>query len=248
MAPARAKLKDFVLWNFGLVPIVVIHYSTKTQGTPLAGMINFFTLVWIVSTFGLIGVKVLVPEKKEVADYDENLRRSHLDYLIGGIVAVELVAVVFAVIGTLLDPQSTATAPLAAMYVPRMSVSPTLFRFYDDILVNFALVSTAEENIKTLAKKLLQLKFAQPGLIDDTMTTMIPVAFWSMLHGYHAYTTYSGFVMWMMIGAAFFAGILMMYITLKTKCIINAYIIHGSHNSLVVLASFVGQMSLFKIG
>ncbi len=63
-----------------------------------------------------------------------------------------------------------------------------------------------------------------------------PVAFWVLLHGYNRYVGYGEAVMWLMITSAFISGLIMYYTVRETKNILVAFIIHGLHNTLVILS------------
>ena len=231
----RNAVPDYVYWMLFVV-FTAVHYYTKTQGTHEEGLITFFIIVWLASFLVLLALKVYAREgRSEIVDYDENLQRWHLDYIIAGLLGVELVAFAFSFLAAqvtqgLVTPVSATMVPFSSMWVPQMSL-----RFYDDILFNLGLVATAEESSKILAIKAFSMK------LGDTRNGRIlsvfgPVAFWALLHGYNSYVGYGEAVMWLMITSAFISGLIMYYTVRETKNILVAFIIHGLHNTLVVLS------------
>jgi len=221
----RRSVPDFIYWMIFVI-LVTLHYYTKTKGTPEQGLVEFFVIVWLASYSGLIALKVWAPEEREVVDYDENLERWHLDYIVLGLLGVELVAVVGAAFASLVSPMG--------MWVPRMMA----LRFYDDILFNMGLVATAEESSKFLAVKALYMKLgATPS--GRMFSVAAPVGFWALLHGHHSYVGYGEEVMWVMIATAFISGLIMYLAVRKTRNIMSAFIIHGAHNAIVVLSQLL---------
>ena len=221
---------DYIYWMLFVV-LTAIHYYTKTQGTPQEALITFFIIVWLSSFLALLALKVYAREgRSEIVDYDENLQRWHLDYIIAGLLGVELVAFAFSFLAGQVTTVRATVVPFSSMWVPQMSL-----RFYDDILFNLGLVATAEESSKILAIKAFSMK------LGDTRNGRIlsvfgPVAFWALLHGYNSYVGYGEAVMWLMITSAFISGLIMYYAVKETKNILVAFIIHGLHNALVVLS------------
>jgi len=238
----RGAVPDYIYWMLFVV-FTAVHYYTKTQGTAQEGLITFFIIVWLSSFLVLLALKVYAREgRSEIVDYDENLQRWHIDYIIAGLLGVELVAFFFSFLaGQVTASQVNAVrgtiVPFSAMWVPQMSVGlPHMsLRFYDDILFNFGLVATAEESSKILAIKAFNMKLGHTrnGRI---LSIFGPVAFWALLHGYNSYVGYGEAVMWLMITSAFISGLIMYYTVRETKNILVAFIIHGLHNALVVLS------------
>jgi len=232
MGRRNAVVPDYIYWMLFVV-FTAVHYYTKTQGTAQEGLITFFIIVWLASFLVLLALKVYAREgSSEIVDYDENLQRWHLDYIIGGLLGVELVAIFFSFIaGQVSQVQLSAIGvPFSSMVVPQMSL-----RFYDDILFNMGLVATAEESSKILAIKAFSMKLG--GTRNGRIISVFgPVAFWALLHGYNSYVGYGEVVMWLMIASAFISGLIMYYAVRETKSILVAFIIHGLHNAFVVLS------------
>ena len=228
---------DYIYWMIFVV-FSAVHYYTKTKGTPEEGLVTFFIILWV-ATFGvLLAMKVYGQEgRTEIIDYDENLQRWHLDYIIGGVMAVELIAFGIAAIATQLTTIKASVLPtFSAMWVPKMSL-----RFYDDILFNFSLVNTAEECTKILAIKAFYMKFG--GTREGAAFSIgFPILFWALLHGYQSYVGYGEIIMYLMIFSAFLCGLVMFWAVKQTKNLLVAAIIHGLHNSIVVVASVPGLM------
>jgi len=230
----RGVVPDYIYWMLFVV-LTAIHYYTKTQGTPQEGLVTFFIIVWLASFLVLLALKVYAREgRTEIVDYDENLQRWHLDYIIAGLLGVELVAFAFSFLAGQVTTVRATTVPFSSLWVPQMMS----LRFYDDILFNLGLVATAEESSKILAIKAFTMK------LGDTRNGRIfsvfaPVMFWALLHGYQSYVGYGEAVMWLMITSAFISGLIMYYAVRETKNIIGAFIIHGLHNALVILSTLI---------
>ena len=93
------NIPDFLYWNGLFVFWTGIHYVTKTQGTSLESVVNFFFYIWLASFAVLMALKYYANEgREETLDYDENLQRWHMDYIILGVFMVEIVAVVSSLI------------------------------------------------------------------------------------------------------------------------------------------------------
>ncbi len=229
---------DYIYWMLFVV-FTAVHYYTKTQGTPQEGLITFFIIVWLSSFLVLLALKVYAREgRSEIVDYDENLQRWHIDYIIAGLLGVELVAFAFSFLAGQVTTVRAATVPFSAMWVPQMSLGPMGLRFYDDILFNFGLVATAEESSKILAIKAFSMKLG--GTRNGRILSVFgPVAFWALLHGYNSYVGYGEMVMWLMILSAFISGLIMYYAVKETKNILVVLIIHGLHNTLVILSTML---------
>ena len=238
MGRRNAVVPDYIYWMLFVV-FTAVHYYTKTQGTAQEGLITFFIIVWLASFLVLLALKVYAQEgSSEIVDYDENLQRWHLDYIIGGLLGVELVAIFFSFLaGQVAQVPMAAVGstlvPFSSMVVPQMSL-----RFYDDILFNFGLVATAEESSKILAIKAFSMKLG--GTRNGRIISVFgPVAFWALLHGYNSYVGYGEVVMWLMIASAFISGLIMYYAVRETKSILVAFIIHGLHNAFVILSMLI---------
>ena len=235
MGRRNAVVPDYIYWMLFVV-FTAVHYYTKTQGTAQEGLITFFIIVWLASFLVLLALKVYAQEgSSEIVDYDENLQRWHLDYIIGGLLGVELVAIFFSFLAGQVAqvPMAAVGVPFSSMVVPQMSL-----RFYDDILFNFGLVATAEESSKILAIKAFSMKLG--GTRNGRIISVFgPVAFWALLHGYNSYVGYGEVVMWLMIASAFISGLIMYYAVRETKSILVAFIIHGLHNAFVILSMLI---------
>jgi len=221
----RNEVPDFVYWMLFVV-LTSLHYYTKTQGTGEHALVEFFVVVWLASFIGLVALKVWAPEgRNETVDYDENLKRWHLDYIVLGLLGVELTAIIFSAMAGRLSPM--------AMWTPNLA-----FQHYDDILFNVGLVSTAEETSKILAIKSFTRKLGGTEA-GRAFSVFGPIAFWALLHGYNSYVGYGESTMWLMIASAFVSGVIMYAVVRKTDNVVTAYIIHGCHNALVILSTLL---------
>ena len=81
---------DYIYWMLFVV-FTAVHYYTKTQGTAQEGLITFFIIVWLASFLVLLALKVYAREgRSEIVDYDENLQRWHIDYIIAGLLGEQI--------------------------------------------------------------------------------------------------------------------------------------------------------------
>jgi len=206
--------------------LAVIHFLLKTKGTPLEAATWFYALTWLISLIMLLWMQVYQghPSSGDVTDYDENLRREHLPWLIGGIAAMIIVSSVL-----------VASFTRSALYVPRpgavLSAAAPLSTaaLMDDLLYNFVLVAPAEETMKLMG--ILAL-YGKTG--NKWLSVAFPVGVWAALHGYFAYV---GTLMPVLILSAFISGLILYVVMQQTGSLLNAVLAHACFNSVVVLSS-----------
>lgn len=222
-------LRDFILWNLFVV-IVFIHYWTKTQGTSEQASVEFFVIIWLVSFVIAVAMKTWEPRNvvREAVDFDENIQRTSFNYVVIGLVAIEVLMVVFGFIAEIMGA-------FTAIYVPQPRLLLTTLTKYDDILFNITLVATSEETMKVVSIKALYAKLHMYPYGRE-ISILVPIVFWGILHGYQSYL-YMGAAMWFMIVAAIAAGLVFYWLLDKTKSIIPPIMAHGIHNSLIILLS-----------
>lgn len=236
------SVPDFIYWNGLFVLWTAQHYHTKTQGTALEGFVEFFITVWLASFAVLIALKLWAHERGEnvTLDFDDNIQRWHLDYIVVGLFGVEIIALATAILASQTETLSQQL-PFMVMYVPRLSTASAGFSFYDDILFNFGLVASAEELSKLVTQRLLYYKLGNTPN-GQKMSILAPILFWSMLHGYKSYTIYGELAMWVLIIGAFFSGIVMYWAWKETENYLVATIIHSIHNSIVVITPILTNL------
>ena len=233
-------IPDFIWWNFLFVLLTFIHYLTKTKDTPLEGTVTFFFYIWVGALLGLLFIQYGV--KRSVIRYDANISGGMLDKLFLGILLVEVSALVVQMVA-----QGMISIQFMSMYVPQFSLTGGQnWRFYDDILFNFGPVATAEELFKALFIIILYNRYGKTPK-GQAFAVLAPIGMWALLHGYQSYVAYGPTVMWMMIGGAFLSGLVLFYVWKKTENILIAILVHGVHNSLVILAPVIQSLFLTAV-
>jgi membrane protease YdiL (CAAX protease family) len=220
-------MRDLLLF-FVFTALAAIHYLLKTKGTPLEAPTWLFLLMWVLSMVMLIWLRLYGGEREDAVDYDEDLNRRHLPVLVAAIAGIIVVASVIVSISGLV--QSALVVPRPGAVLSQMPASaPAII---DDLLYNFVLVAPAEETMKLMGIIALYRKTR-----NEPLSVSVPVGIWSAFHGYYSYV---GQLMWPLIAAAFAAGFIL-YLSMKhTRSLLNAIIVHGSYNCLVILESLLG--------
>jgi len=103
------------------------------------------------------------------------------------------------------------------------------------MLSNFALIANSEETTKLVGHNALYLylyfKYPNHKKEIQTVSAVVPIGFWAVLHAYIAYT---GALVWQLVLAAFVVGIVIFAVLWKTKSLLAAIIIHGTYNVIIV--------------
>lgn len=212
-------MRDLLLVNV-ITGLAAIHYLLKTKGTAAETTTWFYVLVWMISLIMLLWIQVYCGRPDGTLDYDENLSRKHVAWLVGGVVAVVLTS-------------SLLVSGVArnALYVPQLNVetSSSLTVMLDSVLYNFVLVAPAEETMKVMGIMALYHKTR-----NEALSVVTSIGVWATLHGYFAYV---GAFMPLLTACAFISGIILYYVMKQTGSILNAIIAHAVYNGIVILSS-----------
>jgi len=223
--------RDLILFDV-LTVLVIVHFFLSTQGTSLATATTIYSIMWLMSLVILAMLRVYggrSGQEGDLVDYDENVGRAHLPWLIGSVAVI-------AIIGGLAAAAVSKGITISILYVPRPSLAqaPGIFgssTVLDDVLYNFFLVAQAEESVKLMAILALYRKTR-----NELVSAGLPIAVWAI---FHAYMAYVGQGMDMFLVAAFVSGIVLYIVLRQTKSLLNAVIAHGIFDTIVILSSLV---------
>jgi membrane protease YdiL (CAAX protease family) len=229
--PNRGGGRDLIVFDM-LTALCIVHFLLKTSGTSLEIVTQIYALMWVMSLLILMMLRVYGGSTGQVGDavdYDENIQRSHLGWLIGTIAVI-------AIVNGLAASAAAQGVQLSswAIHLSSAQVSGTFSNtatVLDDILYNFFLVAQAEETVKVMATLALYRKTRNLWL-----SAALPIGVWAAFHGYLAYT---GGSMDLFIISAFISGVILFVILLKTKSLINAVVAHGAWDCIVLLQSLL---------
>lgn len=228
------KTRDLLVIN-AVTGLAAVNFLLKTKGTPLETPTWFYVLTWLISLIMLLFIQVYHghPSPTDVTDYDENLRRKHLPWLLGGVIAMLMISSIM-----------VAGYTESSLYVPRpgavLSTTPlSTESLMDDVLYNFVLVAPAEETLKLMVILAIFLKIK-----NLLISVGFPVGVWAT---FHAYFAYSGPLMPVLVFSAFLSGIVLFLVLKKTGSLLNAITAHGSFNTTVIFASFISVFLIILV-
>lgn len=219
-------MKLLILFNV-VTLLVAVHYLLLTFDTPMFAITMFYIIMWIVSTVMLIWMRMYYGESRWL-DYDEDPGRGHLTTLLGGLAGVTAAA---SIVPKIIEKVAFASV----IYVPSpkqmlaQGAPLDLWNLASDILFNLTLVAAAEETLKTVAHTALY-----NSTKNEWLSAIIPVAIWSISHGYKAYV---GAFQFPLIMAAFAAGIILFLVLKYTRSLLAAVLVHGLYNSLTLITA-----------
>jgi len=222
------QLKLLILFNV-VTLLVAVHYLLLTFDTPMFATTLFYIVMWIVSIVMLIWIRLYYGEIKWL-DYDEDPTRAHFLTWLGGLAGVVAAA---SIVPRIVSQVAFPTA----IYVPspkRMLAQGTVFDLWSlasDALFNICLVANAEETMKVAAHTALY-----NSTKNEWLSIILPVAVWSISHGYLAYT---GPLQLPLITAAFVAGIILFLVLKFTRSLLAAILVHGIYNALTLILSLI---------
>ena len=216
--------RDLIIFNV-LVGLAAVHFLLKTLGTYLEKATWVFLTMWIMSLVLLVWLRVYGGERGDIVDYDENLKRDHLPIIFGAVAAMVIVSSVL-----------VSSFTRSAIYVPRPGLALSLGHLstaglVDDLLYNVVLVAPAEESMKLVGILALYRRTR-----NTPISVAAPVGFWAVLH---AYQSYQGELMPILVFSAFLSGIILFLVLKYTRSLLNAQIAHAGFNSIVILMSFL---------
>jgi len=222
--------RDLIFFDV-ITALGIVHFMLKTKGTALETVTTIYTVMWVMSLVVLMMLRVYggrSGQEGDIVDYDENIRRDHLLWLIGSVAGISI-------INGLAAAGVAQGAHLFSSYVFQPSLAQATGTFsgtatlLDDILYNFFLVAQAEESIKIAATLAIYRKTR-----NLPISAGLPIAVWAL---FHAYLAYIGQGLDVFLISAFVSGVILFIVLMKTKSLINAVIAHGIWNSIVVLST-----------
>jgi membrane protease YdiL (CAAX protease family) len=221
-------MKLLILFNV-VTLLVAVHYLLLTFDTPMFATTMFYIVMWIVSVVMLIWIRLYYGEIKWL-DYDEDPTRAHFTTWLGGLAGVVAAASIV--------PRIISQVALpSVIYVPspkRMLAQGTpldLWSLASDVLFNLCLVANSEETMKASAHTALY-----NSTKNEWISTLVPIAVWSISHGYIAYT---GPLQLPLIAAAFTAGIILFLVLKYTRSLLAAILVHGVYNVITLVAAML---------
>jgi len=232
----KEGIRDFILFECLTAPVMA-HAMLAGMGTAAQTQVLFYAVLLIMNLICLLIIFVNYKEQFQLVDYNESLNRDNFLYVLGGVVGV-LVA------STLL---SRPYGVNSALYVPLFAEALPLFanlpQIATQILYNFALVANSEETTKLVGHNALYMAlvshFPESEKYAKYVSVVVPVGFWSCLH---AYVAYVGPMMWQLVAAAFFSGLIIFAVMWKTRSLLAAITVHGLYNVIVMTASTLGLL------
>ncbi len=229
--PNRGGGRDLIIFDM-ITALGIVHFLLKTSGTSLEIVTQIYALMWVMSLIILMMLRVYGGPGGQIGDavdYDENIQRSHLPWLIGSIAVIAIVnGLAASAVSQGLRLSSYVVRPSLAQAAGTFTGTATIL---DDVLYNFFLVAQAEETVKVMATLAIYRKTRNLWL-----SAGLPIGVWAAFHGYLAYI---GGGMDVFLISAFISGVILFVVLLKTKSLINAVISHGAWNCIVLLSGFL---------
>lgn len=226
MSSAKGSNRDLIAFNV-LIGLAAVHFLVEEEGTYLWNTTLAYVIIWIMSLILLLWLRFYGGERGDIVDYDENLARDQLP-IVG--VAIAVMVVVSSVL------ISGFGLVRSALYVPQPAAALNLGQsntvsILDDLLYNIVLVAPAEESLKLVGILALYRKTQ-----NELISIIVPVGFWAVLH---AYQSYMGPSMPIMVISAFVSGIILFLVLKYTRSLLNAQFAHSGYNGIIVLASLL---------
>lgn len=228
---------DLILF-WGLIGTIgVAHSLLLTSDTPWEATTWFYIVMWIASMVILIFCRVLYGEKDQF-DYDESLTSEKLFYIIGG-----LAATIFA------SSILVRAYARSSIWVPQPGMSLavgglSLNEVVNDLFFQLSLVANSEETMVLSLSEVLRKKFAgtfsvKHAYLAPLLAIVVPRAGWATLH---AYISYVGPLMWILVLSAFISGCIISYCAYnkKVNSFLVALLIHFGFNASVIILSALG--------
>jgi hypothetical protein len=226
---------DLMLF-WGLIGTMgVAHSLLLTSGTPWESVTWFYITMWLSSMVILIFAWMRYREEDQF-DYDEGLNQRKLGYIIMGITVTLFLAALLVKIYTSTTSSSIwVPQPQATLAIAGLSLSAVI----NDLFYQLALVSNSEETMVLALSQVIRRKLTESTKLSDVQvrgaSIAIPRAGWATLH---AYLSYTGEMMPILVVSAFISGVVMSVIAYhpKVRSFLAAVLIHfGFNGTLVVL-------------
>jgi hypothetical protein len=230
---------DLILF-WGLIGTIgVAHSLLLTSGTPWESTTWFYIIMWMASMIILILCRFSYGEKEQF-DYDEPLNQSKLIYALGGLVATIFVSAILVQAYT--RSSIWVPQPHQTLAVGDLNLSAVI----NDLFFQLALVSNSEETLVLSLSQVIRRKLTESFSVKSASTVTvlaiaIPRAGWAVLH---AYVSYVGPLMPILVVSAFISGLIISYCAYNknVRSFLAALLIHFGFNSSIVLANAFGLM------
>lgn len=166
------------------------------------------------------------------------LSRNKLVYVLGGSVATIFVSSILVRSYT----RSSIWIPIPSLSLTVGTIS--LSAVVNDIFFSLALVANSEETMvlslsQVIRRKLTTSFSVKHGYFAPVLAIVIPRAGWALLH---AYVSYTGALMPILVLSAFISGLIISYCgyNQKTRSFLICVLIHALFNISIIVASALG--------
>ncbi|MCJ7793738.1 CPBP family glutamic-type intramembrane protease, partial [Candidatus Bathyarchaeota archaeon] len=99
------------------------------------------------------------------------------------------------------------------------------------VFMQLAMVANSEETLKLSMSNVLDIGIGKK-MLGKILATVVPIAVWAILH---AYVSYTGALVPILILSAFAAGLIIWFVEWKTQSVLCAILVHAFYNCFVVL-------------
>jgi len=225
-------LSDLLLFILLSPFFLVMFYLSSFNDQPMVNTIFGFFAMWAASTIGILFYMHTYGEPELGAayriDFDENLNLRSIIVIVGGIIALFVIAMVFATLKT-----GLFFIPFIST-VPAISILDPVKRVASEGAWQIFNVAYGEEMLKLVAILALTQRFQSLGdPYREIFGAGIPIVGWAMLH---AQLAYAGDMI--MTTAAGCAGVVL-YIQMRTtKSVLVSIITHGTYNTILAVMLF----------
>jgi hypothetical protein len=237
---ARKPKSIDLLMFWGLIGTIgVAHSLLLTGGTPWETTTWFYIGIWLSSMMILLWCWVRYGQVHQF-DYDEGLNQNKLFYILGGLVAVIFVA--SALVQSFTKSSIWVPRPQQTLSVGGLGLSSLV----NDIYYQLGLVCNAEETMVLAAGQVIRRRLAgsfplRRAWAGAGLAVVVPRAGWAVLH---AYVSYTGAMMPILVTSAFVSGLIISYAAYneKVRSLLVAILIHFLFNASVIFADSLGLM------
>ena len=214
-----------VLGTLGVAHSLLLTINTAWQPVTLV-----YILMWLCSLVTLAWCRMYYGEAGLI-DYDEPLTKSKLIYIPGALAAIMIVnAVLLAGYA-----RSSIWVPQPRMALQMSALS--LNELVNDVFYQLGLVANAEETMCLALSQILMVRLSN-HTFKRQAALYLPRVGWGILHAYQSYT---GPLMPIMVLAATISGCIISYAAYngKTKCFLIAVLTHFIYNTIVILQPYL---------
>jgi membrane protease YdiL (CAAX protease family) len=225
---------DYVLFQGLIGTMGVAHSLLLTSGTPWETVSWFYIVMWLASMVILILCRLFYHDVDQF-EYWKPLSQSKLFYVLGGFLAVLFVSSILLRAFTKSSASIWVPQPQMALAIGTLSLSSIM----NDLFFQVALVCNSEETLILAFSQIVRKKVATTSYFKYAVPIAIgiPRAGWALLH---AYVSYTGALMPILVLSAFISGVIMSYAFYKTKSFMVALLIHFGFNGAIVILNAIG--------